>query len=386
MTSRRKFVATTATAALTIAATTKSARAETPKAIPTRTLGRTGLKVPILEVGGTYRFSKRYVQRALELGCTFFDTAAEYVNGWSERTLGPTINALGVRDKVTVVTKGHPKHPESLAVDVQASLERLQFKTIDVYYLHNLSRPAVVTDPAWKAAAEKLKRENKLRFFGFSCHNDQLIPLLKAAAEGGFIDVIMFKYNFRSYDDAELNRAIDIGHKANIGLIAMKTQGSAISFADRVDPFKKAGYSKHQAVLRAVWKDERIASAVSCMPSIQVLEQNAAASYEKLSAVEEELLRHYAEATRRDYCPGGCGGCKRECESATGNKLAIADTLRYLMYFNTYGQRALAQQKFHALDATRRTWTADQLDRAASACPNDLPIASLLNRASELLV
>lgn len=383
MTSRRQFIA--GAAAIAASAATKSTRAADQKAIPTRTLGRTGLKVPILEVGGTYRFSKRYVQRALELGCTFFDTAAEYVNGWSERTLGPIINSLNVRDKVTVVTKGHPKHPESLAVDLQASLDRLQFQMVDIYYIHNLSRPAVLTDPAWKTAAEKLKRENKLRFFGFSCHNDQLIPLLKAAAVGGFADVIMFKYNFRSYDDAELNRAIDIAHKADIGLIAMKTQGSAISFADRVDPFKKAGYSKHQAVLRAVWKDDRISAAVSCMPSIQVLEQNVAATYDKLSAVEEELLRQYADATRRDYCPAGCGGCKRECESATGNKLAIADTLRYLMYFNTYGQRTLAREKFRALSPIQRAWTQDQLARASAACPKGLPIIDLLNRSMELL-
>ena len=71
----------------------------------------------------------------------------------------------------------------------------------------------------------------------------------------------------RSYGDAELNKAIDAAHKADIGLIAMKTQGSASSFAPRVDPFKEAGFSRHQAVLKAVWKDTRIASAISAMPS-----------------------------------------------------------------------------------------------------------------------
>src|SRR5262249_32778621 len=162
----------------------------------------------------------------------------------------------------------------------------------------NLGKPEVVTDPAWKAAADALKRAGKIRFFGFSCHNENLIPLLQQAAKGGFVDVIMFKYNFRSYGAADLNRAIDIAHKADIGLIAMKTQGSAISFAERVNPFAAAGYSKHQAVLRAVWKDERLAAAISCMPSIQVLEQNVAATWEKLSAVEAELLREYADATR----------------------------------------------------------------------------------------
>src|SRR5215470_2058848 len=120
MTSRRQFIAGAAGAA--IAGSIRPAGAAAGRTIPIRTLGKTGLKVPILEVGGTYRFTQRYVQRALELGCTFFDTAAEYVNGWSERTLGQAIRALGVRKKVTVVTKGHPPHADSLEFDVQASL------------------------------------------------------------------------------------------------------------------------------------------------------------------------------------------------------------------------------------------------------------------------
>jgi len=363
----------------------RCAEAGQAPSMPTRRLGRTDLQVPILEVGGTYRFTRRYVERALALGCNFFDTAAEYVNGWSEKTLGQSIRALDARKRVTVVTKGYHKHPESLAVDVNASRERLGFDTVDIYYMHDLDKPERVTDPAWKAAAEALKRENKIRFFGFSCHNDKLVPLLNEAAKGGFIDVIMFKYNFRSYGDADLNRAIDVAHKAGIGLIAMKTQGSAISFSERVNPFQKQGFSKHQAVLKAVWKDDRLASAVSCMPSIQVLEQNAAAANQKLSAVESELLQHYAEATKSGYCPGGCGGCHRECESATGGKFALADTLRFLMYHDSYGLRRSARNQFSALDQSRKCWDSKDLHAASQACPRGIRLAEIIPRADRML-
>lgn len=381
MPSRREFIAAAAVAATA----GRIARGEEPASMPTRALGRTGLKVPILEVGGTYRFTKRYVERAIALGCTFFDSAAEYVNGWSEKTLGQSIKALDARKRVTVVTKGYHKHPESLAVDVNSSLERLGFDTIDIYYMHDLDKVERVTDPAWKAAAEALKKANKIRFFGFSCHNDKLIPLLHAAAKGGFIDVIMLKYNFRSYGDDELNRAIDVAHKAGIGLIAMKTQGAAISFSERVNPFQAQGYSKHQAVLKAVWKDDRLASAVSCMPSLQVLEQNAAAANQKLSAIESELLEHYAMMTKSQYCPGGCGGCRRECESATGSRFAFADTLRYLMYFHSYGQRAQARKSFSALSSTSKAWNNKDLQEAAAACPRNIPLSDLLANAKRIL-
>ncbi|MFO0974550.1 MAG: aldo/keto reductase [Phycisphaerae bacterium] len=380
--SRRAFLGAAAAAAVLPRAGFADAP---PAAMPTRKLGKTGLDVPILEVGGTYRFTKRYVERALALGCNFFDTAASYVNGWSERNLGQALADLGARRKAIIVTKGHPDRPESLAAAVDASLERLRSDAIDIFYVHNLRDPAVLTDRAWRDAVAALKRRGKIRHFGFSCHNENLVALLRQAATAGTADVCMFKYNFRSFDDAELNRAIDAAAAAHVGLIAMKTQGSAISFSERVNPFLAQGVSKHQAVLKAVWKDDRIASAVSCMPSIQVLEHNAAAAGEKLSAIEDRLLRRLATATRRDYCPGGCGGCRRECESAGGSTLAIADTLRYLMYRQSYGQRAIARAKFHALPIAAREWTADQLRGATAACPRGLPVGELLRRSAELL-
>src|SRR5262249_58490779 len=68
------------------------------------------------------------------LGCTFFDTAAVYVNGKSEETLGASISKVKARDKVTVVTKGHPSAAEKLAAAVDESLGRLKFDMVDIYY------------------------------------------------------------------------------------------------------------------------------------------------------------------------------------------------------------------------------------------------------------
>ncbi|MCK6455993.1 MAG: aldo/keto reductase [Phycisphaerae bacterium] len=381
--SRRRFLGGLASLWLGLpksaSATEKSVR------MPTRTLGRTGLRVSILEVGGTYRFTPRFVRRALDLRCNFFDTAASYANGWSERTLGEAIRKLDARKDVVIVTKGHPKHPGGLEAAIDESLGRLGFDYVDVYYLHNLDEVAVLSDPDWRKAADAMKRKGKIRFFGFSCHNPHVVPLLTDAARAGFIDVIMLKYNFRTYGDAELNKALDAAHRANIGLIAMKTQGSAVSFSERVNPFQEQGYSKHQAVLKAVWKDERLAAAISAMPSISVLEQNAAAASEKLSAAEESLLREYADRTAADYCHGGCGGCQRECEISTGGRLAIADTLRYLMYHDSYGRRADARAKYAALPLHRKQWIAMELEQAERACPRALPLRQLLRRAATVL-
>ena len=85
----------------------------------------------------------------------------------------------------------------------------------------------------------------------------------------------MFRYNFRTYGDKKLNKAIDAAARANVGLIAMKTQGSAMSFAGKWEPFKKSGkWTRHQAVLKAVWADERITAAVSHMDTFKKLKEN----------------------------------------------------------------------------------------------------------------
>ena len=78
-----------------------------------------------------------------------------------------------------------------------------------MWFLHGLNTPVKLTNPDWKAAADKAKKSGKTRFFGFSCHGDKVVDLLNTAAKVGFVDVITLKYNFQIYDDAALNRAID---------------------------------------------------------------------------------------------------------------------------------------------------------------------------------
>ena len=118
-----------------------------------------------------------------------------------------------------------------------------------------------------------------MRHFGFSCHAGNVVELMNKAAGLPWIESIMFRYNFRKYGDKELNKAIDACAKADIGLIAMKTQGSEASFADAWKKFEKTGkFTKHQAVLKAVWEDARITAAVSAMNTFEKLRENIAAA------------------------------------------------------------------------------------------------------------
>ena len=189
---------------------------------------------------------------------------------------------------------------------LSASLDRLKTDHVDCYYLHGLAGDQIelLRDPGVKAAFESLKKQGKTHFCGLSCHDARLPEILSAAADCGWIDQVMFKYNFRDvggrdrHDD--LQRAIDKAAKANLGLIAMKTQGGAINFPDKMKQLEEKGFKKEVAAVKSVWMDGRIHVAVSEMTTRSDLRENVAASAgPALSSREQKLLDDY----RTDHGP-----------------------------------------------------------------------------------
>ena len=234
---------------------------------------------------------------------------------------------------------------------LNASLGRLKTDHVDCYYLHGLSGDQIelLRDPGVKAAFEALKKQGKTRFCGLSCHDARLPEILEAAAECGWIDQIMFKYNFRDvggrdrHDD--LQRAIDKAKKANLGLIAMKTQGGAVNFPDKMAELTAKGFKKEVAAIKTVWMDGRLHVAVSEMTTRSDLRENVAASGDqKLTARDQKLLEDYRRTTAHLYCHG----CGHLCETAAKG-VPVATVLRYLRYYEVYGKRQEARALYQAL-------------------------------------
>src|ERR1700746_2291984 len=117
----------------------------------TRTLGRTGPAVSGLGVGcgavgglmvrGNPADQERAVARAVELGINYFDTAAMYGNGESERNLGRVLKTLKpdifVGTKVRVPDSERNRVAAAVTASLEASLERLQLDHVDLFQLHN---------------------------------------------------------------------------------------------------------------------------------------------------------------------------------------------------------------------------------------------------------
>ena len=362
--------------------------------IPTATLGKTGRKVSILGMGTSWKLSPSFVQAALFSGVRYIDTSESYENTVSESVLGDVIERTKMRKDVYLVTKNTAYRKgmgasalKTLESHLDASLQRLKTDYVDSYYLHGIegNQIAMLRDPDVKAAFEELKRKGKIKFCGLSCHDARLPELLTAAAEAGWMDQVMFKYNFRDvggkdrHDD--LQRAIDKAAAANLGLVAMKTQGGAINFPDKMAALQEKGFKKEVAAIKTVWLDDRIQVVVSEMTNRSDLRENIAATQDrKLSSRDARLLEEYRRTTAHLYCHG-CGDL---CETAAKG-VPVATVLRYLRYYEVYGKRQEARALYQALPPVARDLAAADLTAAALACPHGLPVVDLVQRADSRL-
>ncbi len=385
--SRRHLLTVSAAASGAALIGPRDARASVPQ-VPRRVLGKTKQSIPILLLGGGMGFkagSDPRIRIGLQHGVNYIDTARKYAGGSSERNAASTLHRLGARQGTWITSKTPKWSARGFEQDLAFSLEALKTSWLDLYFLHALDTIAPLDDRELAAAVDKAKAAKKIRFFGFSCHGGNVAELLHAAAKRSFVDAVMFKYSFRDYGDRELNRAIDAAHQAGVGLIAMKTQGSEAGFVDAWKKFEQTGkWNKYQAVLKAVWADERITAAVSHMESVEQLRENIAAAVDRqtLGAREQDSIRRYAALTR----PYACRGCDHVCNAAVEAPVRIGTTLRSLMYHDAYGDAEKARRIFNELPLEARQLSGVDFSAANRACPHGVDVAALMQRAARVLV
>jgi predicted aldo/keto reductase-like oxidoreductase len=362
--------------------------------VPRRSLGKTGIEVPCLALGTMFNLvdSQVVLRNTIKWGVKYWDTAYNYAGGNSELGIGKyLLKNPEVRKELFIATKASGARTISDVENrLQSSLKRLNTKYIDLYYApHAASDPGQLTDEL-KQWAENAKKRKLIRFFGFTTHQN-MANCLAAAAKLDWIDAIMTSYNFRLMQDSKLLDAIEACHKAGIAIIAMKTTGRttiqrfklAIETEEDkklVGNFIQRGFSPEQAAIKLVLQDKRISAAPVQMENVSIITQNVAAVLDKtkLTQTDMEIFREYAQAT----CDGYCAGCADICNSALPDTPYVSDIMRYLMYYNSYGDRDRARQLFAQIPGNVRTRLLNLDYRLAEArCPQHLPIGRLVTEA-----
>lgn len=277
--------------------------APSAKTMIKRNLGRTGHQVGLFSLGGesTVELEDRkeeavqIVQRALDRGVNYIDTAHIYGGGGSEKNIGEAIE--GRRDEVFLATKTRDRGYDGTMYQFETSLERLRTDHIDLYQLHNMRHEqdleeAFADDGALKAM-ERLRDEGVVRFLGITGHRDPDI-LLKGIRDYDF-DCILLTMNpadrhYRPFQDELLQTAVE----KNMGIIAMKTTA-------RGDIFHDEGVTSMKQVLDYVWSLP-VSTAIVGITEVGQVEENAdlACEFAPLSERQFDELSDLTEMYEED--------------------------------------------------------------------------------------
>lgn len=249
-----------------------AAEAAAPK-LPHRVLGRTGAQVSILAFGCGSRFlaypadqASAVLERAIDLGIDYFDTAVSYGDGESETRIGRVMATR--RQEVFLATKipTRSRTRDAALKEVEASLRRLQTDHLDLLHLHSLTDEADLAkieapDGALKALYE-LRDQKVTRFIGMTNHGDGVV--MARAIERHDLDCVQMAMNpARGGRFEEL--ALPAANRKNLGVILMK-----VTAADKLIVDNGADAA---SLLRYAWSLP-ISTAVCGMPKLEFLAAN----------------------------------------------------------------------------------------------------------------
>ncbi|MEW6236834.1 MAG: aldo/keto reductase [Candidatus Omnitrophota bacterium] len=343
-----------------------------------RELGDTKLKVSAVSLG-TYGFSNSgLLERALDKGINFICTAAEYQNGVAEESIGKVAKK---RRKDMVIMTGWSCRPNStkqeLIASLDASLKRLSTDYVDIVKTHNLDKAALLDNEAQFEAFEEAKKTGKVGFLGLSNHNADIIDVLQAVLKKKKFHVLQCKFNFMEYE--KQMKIFDEAEKLGIGIVAFKVRAGKRE--NEIKELENKGLQVRQAAIRWALNDKRIASVCMGFTNFDQIDEYREAVMKKLSRSDEEALRLYAQAVDRSYCRN-CSTCEAYCP----NQVAVAEIMRYSMYFKYYKMEKEAMRLYSALPPDR---AADPCAGCGGfceqGCPYGRPVRTGLLEAREML-
>ena len=269
--------------------------------LPTRSLGRTGIKVPILGFGSGSRFlmyqdedkAIEALNHAIDLGITYIDTANSYGNGKSEERVGRVM--LTRRKEVTLATKIAARSAEDARREIELSLKRLNTDRLEVMHIHalkNMNDLAAIEAKGGVLEAIYAARDQKItRAIGITCHADH--AALQTALERHDFDCTQMALNagLTSMTDgmkiapagtASFERlALPVATRKHMGVIAMKVFGQE-QLVGTATPEKLLAYALSLPV-----------SLTSIgMPQVELIARNAslASAFKPMSRSERNRL------------------------------------------------------------------------------------------------
>ncbi len=239
-----------------------------PDPVETAVLGRTGRVVSRIGFGGATAGLKNYlgafdpaqgadrdrvlaaIQRALELGITYFDTAPGYGDGASESLFGEGL-AGAAEDRIFLATKAGAWKETDVRASLEASLKRLRRGRIDLLQIHGTVYTEEIADRVLRKGGmldqiERLRGEGLVRHIGFTV--EALNPQAFQLAGSGRFDVVQILYNFLFQHPCDPKWKTGILYECEargMGIVTMRATTSSVfhRWVQRVNPANTFDYT-----------------------------------------------------------------------------------------------------------------------------------------------
>jgi aryl-alcohol dehydrogenase-like predicted oxidoreductase len=285
--------------------------------MPERPLGMTGHNVRLFSLGGqatleqpgTQDESMAIINRAIDLGVNYIDTAAAYGRGISQTYIGEVMATR--RDEVFLATKTHNRTRDGSLQLLEQSLELLQTDRLDLWQLHNISRTEqldqIFADDGAIHALLQAREEGIVRFLGITGHADPDV-LIDGITRFDFDTILMALNPADKYHRPFLEKLLPLANEKQMGVIGMKIPARGRIFQD-------GGLTSMKDAL--TWTlAQPISTVVIGCDDVAQLEENIsiAANFQPLNSyqlaeIESKVSRYPMEAA---FFKQGAAGFGRE--------------------------------------------------------------------------
>lgn len=400
--SRRDFISKTTAGLTAFGVTGKLINTEYPekkksvlknpnKKIIYRYLGKTGIKLPVVNMGVMNADNPELVKRAYELGIKHFDTAWYYQRGNNEKMVGNVIKEMDVRDDVIIATKvllsaggrgvtsinkynqivksestesADKKIKDSFRKMFLESLERLQMDYVDIIYVHNISDPELIDIKPVKEILNEFKDQRKTKFVGVSTHKNE-VEVLNKMIDMKFHDVALVANSFKYPRREEIKKVMKKAYDSGIGVIVMKTQG-VVSW--HYSDSKK----HHTAALKWALQDDYVTTAIPGFTTFDQLDEDfSVASDLEFNSEEESFLKNYYENRT-----GGLIQCFQcgKCEPTCPKKADVPDLMRTYMYAAGYNNFEHSRLTYEQIPENKNLANCMDCKNCTAKCVNGINI------------
>ncbi len=329
------------------------------------TLGKTGLKVSVIGLGGIpvqnndAENCRKVIDACEEMGINFIDTARGYTV--SEEYIGAALE--GRREKFVIATKTMARDYEGMKADIETSLKNLRTDYIDLYQMHNIKTDAEFEtafgeNGAYKALLEA-KEAGKIGHIGASAHSAEAFKRLITEFEEK-IESVMFPFNIVETHGLELMRE---SAEKNIAVIAMK-------------PMAGGNLPDATLAMKYILANPDCTIAIPGMGTVEEVYQNAAAADAgALTEEDKAACAKLVEELGNQFCRR-CGYCA-PCPQG----ITIPSCFLFSNYLRNYGLGEWAKGRYWAMPATAEDCI--KCGACEARCPYELPIRDMLEKVAE---